>query len=114
MNKHVPVLLFLVAALSGAAWGQNWTVFTPPEGDFKVLFPDAPVRLSEKDGSITFKTQVEESDYTVWHHASSLWPIAAMSDAGAATPVIWKELKKSRAVLSASPGDPRTVATSNS
>jgi hypothetical protein len=65
MKPLLALLFFIAAAMSGAASGQDWTVYTPPEGDFRVLFPAPPVRLTEKDGSAAFRAGVENSDYAV-------------------------------------------------
>jgi hypothetical protein len=66
MKKFLALSLFL-AGTSSAVLAQDWTVFVPPERDFKVLFPAPPTRLTERDGSIAFKAQTEENDYAVYY-----------------------------------------------
>jgi hypothetical protein len=68
-------LLFWVAALLAApAAGQKWVTYTPPERDFRVLFPSEPVRVPVNDGSVAYRALHEIGDHTVEYAVYRLPP----------------------------------------
>ena len=67
MKISAPIVLLAATLLALPALAQNWVVYSPPEGDFRVLFPSAPVQSAETDGSVAFRAQQEiESDMIVY------------------------------------------------
>jgi hypothetical protein len=74
MKKFLALLLLLAGTLPGGVLGQNWTVFVPPERDFRALFPELPVRSTERDGSVAFKATVRDNDDDVYYTVYRLLP----------------------------------------
>jgi len=65
MRTFSALLLFFAGAMAGSSYAQNWIVFVPVERDFRALFPAPPERSTEGDGSIAFKANVVDAEYTV-------------------------------------------------
>jgi hypothetical protein len=64
--KLLAALLLLGAGLfAGAGYAQNWVVFAPPEGDFRVIFPAPPGQTTGADGSVVFKATFENEENSV-------------------------------------------------
>ena len=76
MNRTI-VLLFIAVA-TGSAHAQNWTAFSPPERDFRVLFPEPPSRSTARDGSTVFTAQVARTEYDVKYAVYRLPPGARL------------------------------------
>jgi hypothetical protein len=47
---------------TGPAVAQKWVVYTPPERDFRVLFPSEPTQGPTRDGAVAFRSQQESGD----------------------------------------------------
>ena len=58
----------LAALLSGAATAQSWTLYSPAERDFRVLFPATPMRIDTPSGSVEFRIEADQRQYSVFRH----------------------------------------------
>jgi len=70
MKKMLMIAAALAALLSGTAGAQQpqWTLYVPPEGDFRVLLPAPPERLSAAQGSVEFRARSGSLEYSVFRH----------------------------------------------
>ncbi|HEX6003852.1 MAG TPA: hypothetical protein VFZ14_07645 [Burkholderiales bacterium] len=63
------ILLALLWAAGWMAWStghaQNWVAFTPPERDFRALFPELPSQSTAPDGSTVFAAAVSRNEFDV-------------------------------------------------
>jgi hypothetical protein len=67
MKISISLVFFAAAVLTQPVLAQKWVVYSPPEGDFRVLFPASPVQSPESDGSVAFRAQQEiEADRIVY------------------------------------------------
>ena len=67
-------VLCATALFGTLAMAQKWVVYTPPERDFRVLFPSEPVRAPGNDGSVAFRAQFESGDGMVEYRVYRLPP----------------------------------------
>lgn len=74
MKKWAVGLCCLAAWMCTYAYAQNWTVYVPPERDFRVLFPEPPQRSDEGSGVVAFRARADEIEYTVFRHRGSWGP----------------------------------------
>jgi hypothetical protein len=74
-------MLILVAGLttlfSGLASAQSWTLYVPPERDFRVLLPAPPTRLDASSGSVEFRADGGQQQYSVFRHDPRRLPAGA-------------------------------------
>lgn len=65
-------MLMAVAGLallcSGTATAQSWTLYVPPEGDFRVLLPGTPTRVDHRSGSVEYRVDAPQQRYSVFRH----------------------------------------------
>jgi hypothetical protein len=54
---------------------QTPVVYTPPEGDFRVLFPAAPVQSAIADGAVAYSAVAEEMTFIVYRRDPAKQPI---------------------------------------
>jgi hypothetical protein len=67
MKISASLVLCAAALLAQPAFAQKWVVYSPPERDFRVLFPSEPVQSAESDGAVAFRAQQEiEEDRIVY------------------------------------------------
>lgn len=69
MKSLLTIAAVLAALLSGTVAAQQWTLYTPPEGDFRVLLPAPPKRLDLPGSSIEYRTEVDDLHFSVFRHA---------------------------------------------
>ena len=65
----------LLFCFTAAASGQTWTLYVPPEGDFRVLFPAPPARTETADGAVAYSAAAENITFTVFRRDPRLQPI---------------------------------------
>jgi hypothetical protein len=65
----------LLLCWTAAALGQTWTLYAPPEGDFRVLFPAPPARTVMADGAVAYSAAAENITFTVFRRDPRLQPI---------------------------------------
>lgn len=58
----------LAALLPGTAAAQSWTLYTPAERDFRVLMPAPPMRMDLPSGSVEFRVEADQRQYSVFRH----------------------------------------------
>lgn len=58
----------LAASWSGTAAAQSWTLYAPAERDFRVLLPATPMRLDLPSGSVEFRAEADQRQYSVFRH----------------------------------------------
>lgn len=70
MKMMTMIAAALAALLSLAAGAQQpqWTLYSPPEGDFRVLFPAPPERIPATQGSVEFRARAGQLEYSVFRH----------------------------------------------
>jgi hypothetical protein len=70
MNKNKMLMAATALALlcSGAAAAQSWTLYVPPEGDFRVLLPGMPARVDHRSGSVEYRVDAPQQRYSVFRH----------------------------------------------
>ncbi|MBI3045324.1 MAG: hypothetical protein HYY78_21120 [Betaproteobacteria bacterium] len=66
MTRWTIALCWLACWVSTGAAAQKWTVYTPAERDFQVLFPQPPTRAAEAEGAVAFKARAEDIEYVVY------------------------------------------------
>jgi len=74
MKQWMLCLFVLTGLVTNGAIAQKWTAYTPPERDFRVVFPDPPVETQEA-GSALYKTG-DEIEFRVYRHKGYLAPDA--------------------------------------
>jgi hypothetical protein len=62
MKISASLVLFAAALLGHPALAQNFVVYSPPERDFRVLFPSNPVQAPERDGAVAFRAQQDAGE----------------------------------------------------
>jgi len=67
MKKMWLLAAGLAALFSGAASAQSWTLYVPPERDFRVLFPAPPMRLDTPSGGVEFRADSGQQ-FSVFRH----------------------------------------------
>lgn len=65
IRTSLALAVLVVGLAADYGYAQNWVAFVPPERDFRVLFPAAPVRSIAADGTIVFKATFENDDNSV-------------------------------------------------
>jgi hypothetical protein len=65
----------LLLCWTAMASGQTWTLYVPPEGDFRVLFPVPPVRSAEAQGAVAFSATFEPATFVVYRRDPVQQPI---------------------------------------
>ncbi len=76
MRRWTAVLCGLTAVCASlGATAQSWTLFTPPEQDFRVVFPRAPARTDEAGGAVAFTAKAEGMEYVVYRRDPKRQPI---------------------------------------
>jgi hypothetical protein len=65
----------LLLCWTAAASGQTWTLYVPPEGDFRVLFPVPPVRSAEAQGAVAFSATFEPATFVVYRRDPAQQPL---------------------------------------
>jgi hypothetical protein len=65
----------LLLCWAAAASGQTWTLYAPPEGDFRVLFPATPTRAATADGAVAYSAAAENMTFTVFRRDPRSQPI---------------------------------------
>lgn len=68
----IGILLLCWAVIAPA---QTPVVYTPPEGDFRVLFPAPPVQSATADGAVAYSAAVEDVTFTVYRRNPNVQPI---------------------------------------
>lgn len=58
----------LAASWSGTAAAQSWTLYAPAERDFRVLMPAPPMRMDLPSGSVEFRAEADQRQYSVFRH----------------------------------------------
>jgi hypothetical protein len=61
MKISASLVLFAAALLTQPAFAQKWVVYSPPERDFRVLFPSDPVQAKAGDGAISFRALYDDA-----------------------------------------------------
>jgi len=74
MKRWMVCLIVLMGLVNNGAIAQKWTAYTPPERDFRVVFPDPPVETQE-GGSTLYKSG-DEIEFRVYRHKGYLAPDA--------------------------------------
>jgi len=69
------VIGFLLSLWGGVALAQTPVVYTPPEGDFRVLFPAQPVSAATPDGAVSYSAVAEEMTFIVYRRDLARQPI---------------------------------------
>ena len=75
MNIRLKAIGFLLCWWVGGALAQTWVVYTPPEADFRVLFPATPVRTATADGAVAYSAAAENITFTVFRRDPRVQPI---------------------------------------
>ena len=66
MIRWALVSFWLACWASTVAVAQKWTVYTPPEKDFQVVFPQPPARTVGEEGAIAFKARDQDMEFPVY------------------------------------------------
>lgn len=67
--KTIWILAAMLAApWSGTAAAQSWTFYAPAERDFRVLMPASPMRMDLPSGSVEFRAEADQRQYSVFRH----------------------------------------------
>jgi len=76
MKKWTRVLCWLAAGcVATVAVAQEWTVYTPPERDFRVVFPQPPTRTTDADGATVFRAAGDDMEYFVYRRDPTRQPL---------------------------------------
>lgn len=76
MAKWTRVLCCLaIAGFSAGAAAQKWTVYSPQEKDFRVVFPQPPARAAVANGAVAFTATAERIEYAVYRRDPRLEPV---------------------------------------
>lgn len=65
--KKMMMIAALLMSCTGAA-AQSWTLYVPPEGDFRVLLPGTPTRVDHRSGSVEYRVDAPQQRYSVFRH----------------------------------------------
>jgi hypothetical protein len=85
VKKLLTFLWVMVATLPVAALAQNWTLYAPPEADFRVVFPATPTRIVIPSAAgVEYRAEGNGHRYSVFRHnpgqAGSLEQARALSE----------------------------------
>lgn len=58
----------LAILFSGLASAQSWTLYVPPERDFRVLLPGTPARLDQLPDGVEFRIDAGQQQYSIFRH----------------------------------------------
>lgn len=69
MKSLLTLVMVLSAGLSGVSLAQTWTLYAPPEADFRVVFPAPPTRNAmDGGGGVEFRSENSGQRYSVFRH----------------------------------------------
>ena len=68
MMKFLKRIAWFAALISCSAFAQTWSLYAPPERDFRALFPGTPERLVDPAGSAEYRFNDGQQLYSVIRH----------------------------------------------
>jgi hypothetical protein len=68
MKKLLLWTAALATLFSGVSMAQTMTLFAPPERDFRVLLPAPPQRQDTPQGSVEYRAEAGQRQYSVFRH----------------------------------------------
>lgn len=75
MRFRSGLAVVLLSWWAGVALAQKPVVYTPPEQDFRVLFPAPPSSVATPDGAVAYSAAAEDITFTVYRRNPSVQPI---------------------------------------